>query len=248
MTASAVSLALLATACGSDKPADKKDEPKGGASSAAAAAPAAKAKTDAELATLLVTQADLSDQLVKQETAAKAAAAPAVQTDKPECKPLAQIQSLQKVGSAAGVARTVTVAKPKEPAANASAEEKLKASLEALQSTATSVSLTSYDGKGAEEAFASLKAAGTACAGGYSVTQEGDTTKIDSVAPGTAVTAGDEALSLTTVMNLDDAGKAKTHIIVVRKGNTLAGFSALSLGGDAVFPKTVVDAQAKKLG
>ncbi|MCB5178603.1 hypothetical protein [Streptomyces antimicrobicus] len=245
MTASALSLALLATACGSDKPADKKDEPKPAGSSAAA--PAAKGKTDAEVAALVVTQADVPDQLVSAEGGAKAAAEGSKATvDKAECKPLMQAQSAQKVGAATGSGRTVAKAKPKEPSAGASAEDKLKAGLEALGATQTLVSVGSYDGKGAEEAFASLKTAAGACAGGYTVDEGGDKVKFLDVKPGASVTAGDEAAAFTMTMDLDGGEKSTNHFVVVRKGNSLATF--YSFGLTATQPKTVIDAQAKKLG
>lgn len=122
LTASAVSLALLTTACGSDKADTKADaKPSAPASSAAPAAPAVKGKTDAEATALVVTQADLPDQIVSAEGAAKAATESAGATvDKAECKPLMQAQSGQKVGAATGIGRTTTKAKPKAAAADAS--------------------------------------------------------------------------------------------------------------------------------
>lgn len=243
LTASAVSLALLATACGSEK-ADTKADAK---PSAGSAAPAAKAKTDAELAGLIVVQADLPEHVVKPATPEESAAAAGATSDKPECLPLVKAQSMAPVGSAAGTARTKAVAKPKEPAAGASAEEKLKAAMDALSATATSVTLSSYEGKGAQEAIATLKGAGTACAGGYTGSQGGGALKIQKVTPGAAVTAGDEALAYTVVGDADGE-KLAMELVVVRKGNTLATFSALSASGTAEQPKAVVDAQVKKLG
>ncbi len=244
LTASAVSLALLATACGSDKADSKAD---GKPSTAAPAASAAKAKTDAELAGLLVVQADLPEHVVKPATPEETAAAAGATSDKPECLPLVKAQAMAPVGSAAGTARIKAAAKPKEPAANASAEEKLKAAMDALGTTATFVTLASYEGKGAEEAVATLKGAGTACAGGYTGSQGGEGLKIEKLTPGAAVTAGDEALAYTVVGDADGE-KLSMELVVVRKGNTLATFSAVSLAGTAEQPKAVVDAQAKKLG
>ncbi|RSS82538.1 hypothetical protein [Streptomyces sp. WAC06614] len=244
VTVSAVSLALLATACGSDKPADKKDEPK---SAATSAAPAAKGKTDAEVTALVVTQADLPDQVVSAEGAAKAAGQSAQATvDKADCKPLMQAQSGLKVGAPTGSGRTVTKAKPKELPANASAEDKLKAGLEALAGNQTMVALGSYDAKGAEEAFASLKTAAAACAGGYTVDDGGDKVKFLDVKQGAPVAAGDEAAAFTLTMDLDGGDKSTTHFVVVRKGNALATF--YSFGATATQPKSVIDAQVKKLG
>lgn len=249
LTASAVSLALLATACGSDKADTGADaaKPEPRPSAPSSAAPAAKGKTDAELSALLVTQADLPDQIVSAEGAAKAAGESAGATvDKAECKPLMQAQSGQKIGAATGIGRTTTKAKPKEAAAGASAEEKLKAGLEALGATQTLVSVDSYDGKGAEEAFAALKTAAAACSGGFTVTEGGDKVKYLDVKPGAAVTAGDEAAAFTLTMDLDGGEKSVNHFVIARKGNALAAFYAF--GVTAEQPKTVIDAQVKKLG
>ncbi|MET9962510.1 hypothetical protein ABZ128_26175 [Streptomyces sp. NPDC006326] len=244
LTASAVSLALLGTACGSEKA-----EPKAEGSSAAAAAPApaAKGKTDAELAGQIVAQADLPDHQFKPVTPAEVTAGATATSDKPECLPLVKAQTVTPVGKSTGVARTKAVATPKAPSEGASMEEKLKAGLDALGSTATAVTLASYEGKGAEEAFAALKTAGTACAGGYTVNQQGESGKVGKVGAGTPVTAGDAALAYT-VEGDADGEKFTTQLVVVRKGNTLATFSALSLKGAAEQPKAIVDAQVKKLG
>ncbi|MGW5343578.1 hypothetical protein [Streptomyces sp. NPDC004050] len=248
MTASAAALALLATACGSSDSKDgaKADAPASAAAPAASAAPAAKGKTDAELASVIVKQADLPEHVLKEATPAEAAAGAAATSDKPECLPLVKAQSQAPVGTATGAARTKAVAKPKEPAAGASAEEKMKAAMDALGAPVTLVTVASYDGKGAEDAFAALKTAGTACAGGYAATG-GDTGKITKVAAGAPVTAGDAALAYTVEADADGE-KISTQLVVVRKGNTLATFSAVSLKGAAEQPKAVVDAQVKKLG
>ncbi|MGW9068810.1 hypothetical protein ACWGQT_05110 [Streptomyces yangpuensis] len=245
MTASAVSMVLLATACGSDK-SDTKADAKPSEAAATSAAPAAKGKTDAELAKLLVTQADLADHTFKESTPAEAAAGATATSDKPECKVLVQAQAFVPAGTPSGAARTKAIATPK-PAAGTSPEEAAKAVAGALGSTATTVTLASYEAKGAEEAFAAVKTASTKCAGGYAATQDGETTKITKVTPGAAVTGGDESLPLTVELDADGK-KLTTQLVLVRKGNTVATFSSLSLAGTAEQPKVLVEAQAKKLG
>ncbi|MBZ9597557.1 hypothetical protein NRK68_20370 [Streptomyces yangpuensis] len=245
MTASAVSMVLLATACGSDK-SDTKADAKPSEAAATSAAPAAKGKTDAELAKLLVTQADLADHTFKESTPAEAAAGATATSDKPECKVLVQAQAFVPAGTPSGTARTKAIATPK-PAAGTSPEEAAKAVAGALGSTATTVTLASYEAKGAEEAFAAVKTASTKCAGGYAATQDGETTKITKVTPGAAVTGGDESLPLTVELDADGK-KLTTQLVLVRKGNTVATFSSLSLAGTAEQPKVLVEAQAKKLG
>ncbi|MFD7627091.1 hypothetical protein ACFV7Q_13830 [Streptomyces sp. NPDC059851] len=248
VAASAVSLALLATACGSSE--GKKEDAKSSAPAASApAAAAAKGKTDAELAPLLLTQAEAPKGSVVKTPSAAQIAAHAATTDKAECKPIVQAASMAPQGTSAGVARIQvggTSGKAADP--NATEADKAKAALEMLTgATGTSVTLTSYDGKGAEEAFAAFKTAGTACAGGYTMTQGGESLKVNKVAAGDAVTAGDEAASF-----LADFGDAEApmagQLVVVRKGNTLATFSVQNLGGKPALPKDVIDAQVKKLG
>ncbi|MER7464381.1 hypothetical protein [Streptomyces sp. NPDC097981] len=245
LTASAVSLALLATACGSD--ADSKADTKADAKPSAAAssaAPAAKGKTDAELAKEIVTQADLPDHVFKAWGADEIVAAT---SDKADCLPLVKVQSGAALGTPAGVARTKVTAKPKGASADAAPEDKVKAGLEALSGTITYLTLASYEGKGAEEAFGALKTSGAACAGGYTVDNGGDKIKISRVGAGAAVTAGDSALAY--VVEAEGGGRKTTsQLVTVRKGNTLATFYGLSLSGTAGQPKPVVDAQAGKLG
>ncbi|MDX3540671.1 hypothetical protein PV721_41555 [Streptomyces sp. MB09-01] len=239
LTASAVSLALLATACGSDKADAKSSAP---ASSAAPAAPAAKAKTDAELSALLLTKDELSDHMVTAVPKDEVAIGEAAAGDKAECLPVVKTQGTATVGTAAGVARMKAVAKPK---AGASPEDTAAAGLKALTGTRTSVTLASYEGKGAEEAFAAVKTAAAACAAGFTLTMEGEVTKIDKVVSGTA-TGGDEALALTLEADVEGT-KITTETVVVRKGNTLATHTASALGV-AEKPTAIVAAQVKKLG
>ncbi|THA56402.1 hypothetical protein [Streptomyces sp. A1136] len=253
LTASAVSLALLATACGSAKAGDATfkagAEPSAARSSAVAssAAPAGpRGRTADELGRLLVTEADLPDHRL-EPVADSAAQDDPIETDKAPCKPLAQAEGMQSIGASAGVARVVASGKPRAAAQGAGPQEKADAAVAALKTTATSVALVSYDGKGAEEAFGAVKAGVEACAGGFSVTQAGERTAIESVKADTGLPAGDETVSFVTVMDLGDGDKNVTHVVVLRKGSTLATFTALSLSGDAEQPKAVVDAQAKKL-
>ncbi|MGG8405165.1 hypothetical protein ACM614_00540 [Streptomyces sp. 12297] len=247
-----MSLALLATACGSGGD-DTKDGAKSGTKketeSAAPAAPA-KGRTDAELKGLLVTQAELPDHKLDptgNSGVDQSADAP-VETDKPECKVLTQVHAAQKIGSPTGNARAVVSAKSEKPKPGASVEEQMKAIENALGVTVSMVGLHSYDGKGAEELTASFKNAGEACAGGFTMTSNGDKTKVTSVKEGPAVTGGDEALSLELALDLEGKGKPTALLLsVVRKGNTVASFSALSLVGKTVTPTAVINTQVKKL-
>ncbi|MFD3540515.1 hypothetical protein ACFWUQ_13570 [Streptomyces sp. NPDC058662] len=240
LTASAVSLTLLATACGAGGSEDAKAD---ATPSAAASAPAAKARTDAELSALLVTKAELPAYEFAAVPPTEVAVGTAATGDRAECLPVVRTQGTVTVGTAAGVARTKVIALPKE---GATPEEKIAAGLKALGATRTSVTLASYEGKGAEEALAAVKAAAKACAGGFTLTMEGESTKIDKVVSAAAA-GGDEALALTLEADVEGV-KVTSETVVVRKGNTLATHTASSFTGVADKPEAVVAAQVAKLG
>ncbi|MER5964285.1 hypothetical protein [Streptomyces sp. NPDC002057] len=247
VAATAVSLALLATACGggdsgkaAGKDAGKESAP---AASATSAAPAAEALSAAELEKLIVEQADLPGHQVQKATAADIVPADAVSTDKASCKPLADAMSFIATGKPAVSAQRKAIEVPKTDGATASPEE----ALGALAAPVTSVTLGSYQGQGAQEAFTSLKTAGTDCAAGFTLIGGGEKTKITKVAPET-VSAGEEALAYTVTTDMDGEPFV-SKLVAFRQGNTLATFSSISLGGTVkTLPKTIVDAQAKKLG
>ncbi|MGW2560772.1 hypothetical protein ACWCXB_16315 [Streptomyces sp. NPDC001514] len=241
VSASAVSLALLVGACGSGDPAAK-DEPKGGAP----AASAAKALSQAELDELILAEGDLQGHKFSKATAADIAAAKTVTSDKAECKPLVDVMALRAAGTPGATATRKIVAVPKAPDADASPEEKALAGLGALGATVTADTLGSYDGEGAADAFAAIKKAGADCADGFALVAGAEKTNFTKVEPA-AYTAGDEAVAFTITVDLDGE-TGVTHLVAVRKGGTLATFHAQSLAGKAEQPKTVIDAQVKKLG
>ncbi|WP_251066598.1 hypothetical protein [Streptomyces sp. ISL-36] len=241
--ATAASVALLLTACGGAEKSDDTAKDKGKASASASAAPAAEALSAAELEKLIVEQADLKGYQVQKAKAADVVPSSAVSTDKAGCKPLADAMSFIATGSPAASAQRKAIEVPKTAGATASPEE----ALGALSAPVTSVTLGSYDGTGAQDAFGSLKKAGSECAGGFTLLGGGEKTKITKVAPET-VSAGDEALAWTVTTDMDGEPFV-TKVVAFRKGNTLASFSTLSLGGEVKeLPKAVVDAQAAKLG
>ncbi|MEV4941167.1 hypothetical protein [Streptomyces zaomyceticus] len=245
VAATAVSFALLVTACGGgDKSEDKG---KGGAPSASATttgAPAAKALSAAELDKLIVEKADLKGYQVQKAGAEDVVTADKVTTDKASCAPIAHAMSFISPGSPAASAERKVLAEPKKDA-SAKPEDALAG---ALGVEVTAVTLGSYEGQGAQEAFASVKKAGAECAGGFSVVHLKESTKVSKVAP-ESVTAGEEAVAFTVTSDLE--GEAFTSkLVVFRKGNTLASFSTISFapGGVAALPQALVDAQAAKLG
>ncbi|GAA0445963.1 hypothetical protein ACFQ2B_15885 [Streptomyces stramineus] len=247
VAASAVSLALLVSACGSDEPAKgAKDEPKGKASAPAAPGANAKALPQAELDKLVLTQSDLKDHKIEAPSAVDVAAAKTVGSDKAECKVLTDIMGLRAPGSAAAtVARKIVpIAKPLP--ADASAEEKMKAGMGAIGATVTVDTLGSYDGKGGVDAVAALKKAGADCAGGFTMDAGGTKTKVTKVETG-SYTAGDEALAFTLTVDMEGT-PGTGQLVAVRKGSTVATFYSQSLTGKAEQPKAVIEAQVKKLG
>ncbi|WP_406862567.1 hypothetical protein ABZO31_19920 [Streptomyces sp. HUAS MG47] len=242
VAASVGSLALLLAACGGEgKGADKGKE----SAPATPAAPDAKALSAAELEKLLVTQAELPGHLLKKATAAENLPPESVTTDKAECKPVADAIAFIATGKPGATAKVKVIALPEKDPNASPAENAMKA----LTQPVTAVTLGSYDGKGAEEAFASLRTAGEKCAGGFTATQGGQKVKISSVAPGKSdASGGDENLGLTVTTEVG-GDKAVYGVVVVRKANTLANFSTINLSGALPeTPKNVVDAQVKKLG
>lgn len=250
LAASAAALALFATACGGDDKADKggSGEDKGGA--AASSAPAAKALTAAELEKAALTQADVKSGKVTEKVPATAVVArDKVKTSDAACAPLAYLQTGSYVGKPSATVARQWTGDPRKPAAGASDEEKLFAGV----GTMVMVTLASYDDGGAEQAMKDLNTAAAKCAGGFSFTAEGDTTKNLKVVKTDAPKGGDEAFALTSSLQMEEGDEAPVKGVVVRKGATLAYFPAVDMasaatGKDWDFPTEIVDAQLTKLG
>ncbi|MEV7524655.1 hypothetical protein [Streptomyces sp. NPDC091371] len=233
LTASAASLALLATACGADK-ADTKAEAKPSASAPAPSpTPEAKALAAADLEKLTLAAGDVPKVTIKKAGADDVAKASEVTSDKPQCLPLAQAGGFAPVGNAVTTTERIGASEPADPA-------------NPMSMTLTSVQLASYDGKGAEEALASMKAAGQACTGGFVTTAKGEKTTINAVAPVT-VTAGDDAAGWAFTAGGGDEG-LQSQMVAVRKGNNLFVLHSLSFTGKPPVPQAYIDAQLKKLG
>ncbi|POX55447.1 hypothetical protein C3489_10375 [Streptomyces sp. Ru71] len=254
LAASAAALALLVSACGSDG-GDKADDGKTAqADKTASASPAqapAKALTGAELEKAALTQADVKSGKVFTKVPLQDDITQAkVKTDKPECAPLGHLQAGTYEGQPAATVKRSWLADRKKPDPKAGVEEALVAGIDRAKAIVT---LASYDDGGAEKAFAALKTAATACANGYAWTVGSDTTKVGKVTATTAPQGGDEALALTLLVDADEGVKAPAKAVVVRKGATLAYFSAYNMasaatGKDWPFPDEIVQAQLTKLG
>ncbi|MCX4527569.1 MULTISPECIES: hypothetical protein [unclassified Streptomyces] len=236
LTASAVSLALLATACGSGE-GDSKGDAKSSAKPSAAASPSptpeAKALTAEELEKVSLVNGDVPKVELAKAGADDVSKVSEVSSDKAECKPLALVGSLATLGDSVTSTERIATGEPtdmKNP----------------LSITITAVKVQSYNGKGAEAALASLKTAGTACAGGFIVTAGGDKTTIKSVAPATA-TAGDEAAAWDVTMS-EDGEAIESRLVAFRKGSNLVTIQHVSFTGKPGTPQAFIDAQLKKLG
>ncbi|GGZ61996.1 hypothetical protein GCM10010387_64430 [Streptomyces inusitatus] len=247
VAASALSLTMILGACSKDDSASAKDEPKTKAStSAPAAAPDAKALSAAELEKLALAESDIPNHKISKATKADLAGAKSASSDKAECEPLVAAMVARGSGEPAASAIRKIVAVPKAPAADASAEEKAEAGLNAMGATVTAATVSSYEGKAAEDALAAVKKAGADCAGGFTLIVGADKTKITKVETG-SFTGGDEAVAFTIAMDLGGQS-ATSHLVSARKGGTVADFYAMSLAGRPEQQKGATEAQQKKGG
>lgn len=230
LSASALSLALLATACGGSEKADAKPS---ASAPAPSPTPEVKALGAAELEKLTLADGDVPKVKLAKAGADDVAKSFEITTDKAQCQPLAEAGGLAPVGKPVTTTERIGTGVPTDPT-------------DPLSITMTSVHLASYDGKGAADALASMKAAGTACTGGFVTTTKGEKTTITSVVPGT-VTGGDDAAAWAIVSDTDGE-TVKSQMVAILKGNNLVVIHALSLTGKSEVPQAYIDAQLKKLG
>lgn len=263
LAACAVSLTLLATACGGSSDADtdtgggKND--KGAATSGSSSAPkasGAKALSAAELETASLKQGDVEGHKIAEAGPDDEVPADQLKADKAECLPVVHaMYGAAEAGSQATSKRKV-ITDPKagakkslEDMTDGEAEGALKA---AFDLTSTLVALNAYDGTAGPDTFAALKKAATACAGGFTATVAGAPQKIVSITE-EKVTGGDEAAAWTLIQD-DEGAKAPFKLVALRKEGAVATFFSFNLaaGGDGgakfTVPTEVVAAQAKKLG
>ncbi|GAA3297449.1 hypothetical protein [Streptomyces cinereospinus] len=251
----ALSLALV-TGCaesGSD------DSEGSGSASAAPAAPAAQVLGAAELKKLILAQGDVEGYEIQADDSRLPASQSDVRVDKAECEPLAHAMSGFAPGDSAGEARTMATERtsPTDTASKSmedmSEGEFENAMADALSVDMTVVGLSSYDGEGTAETFASVTDAITACAGGFTLTAQGTDQKITEVATAKASGTGDESVAFTASVDVEDQEKPGTvHGEVVRHGGTLVTYYTVNMGalmsGEAYdVPAAVIDAQAAKL-
>ncbi|MFG3306352.1 hypothetical protein [Streptomyces wuyuanensis] len=248
----AVSLALLATACSGGEGGGG-DKAKGGS---AAAEPAGKALTAAELEKVALAEGEVKGHKVTKTGPEDEVAGDKVVVDKAECKPLADAVAAVPLGEAKATVKRKVIEEPKKDDAATELGDLTDKDVEdalgaALDMTATMVSLSSYDGKGAEDALAGLRTAAGACAGGFGMTMGTDKSKVVKVEEIKA-SGGQEAAAWALVSE-QDGQKMPHKVVLVRQGSTIASFSSINLGSiasgkDFPLPTAVIDAQAAKLG
>jgi hypothetical protein len=244
VAASAVSLALLVTACGGE------DSGSGKAKETEAAkpnTPAVKGLTAAELEKLALMQGDVKEHQVVKAGPQDSLTADKVTTDNAACKPIAYAMSGVPVGTAVATVQRKVTSVPKKSEGTPSPED-FAAAFDVTMSLA---SLSSYDDKGAEEAVSSLRTAATACANGFTMTAAGTAQKVLKVTE-TPASGGEEAVAWS-LLTETDGDKSVLKLAVVRKGATLATIpstkvSAMGTGKDYPLPVAVMNAQVAKLG
>ncbi|MFC9961805.1 hypothetical protein ACFVIB_31125 [Streptomyces nigra] len=248
---SALSLALV-TGCGGGSD----DSSNGSDGQSSKETKAAKALTAAEVKSAIIAEGDVegyevdasSDQLPKFRDEVKAADA--------KCAPIAYTMAGLAPGDAPSA--SAMVKQEKKPTAGASksledlTEDEIQDALtDAMSLDMTAVSLSSYEGDGAEQTFTSVSDAVDSCAKGFSATAQGTEQKITEVAAEKAAGTGDESVAFKVVMD-EEGEKSTTHGLVVRHGSTIVTYHTMNIGlattGKAyTVPAAVVEAQTAKL-
>jgi hypothetical protein len=101
---------------------------------------------------------------------------------------------------------------------------------ESMDLDVTVVTLSSYDGDGAEKALKAVSDAVKACSGGFSGVQDGEKGKFTKVAEEKSSGLGDESFAFTATNDAGKDGALPLHAELVRHGNTLAGYSTINIG------------------
>lgn len=257
LAASAAALALLATACGgsSDDGGGTSGDDKATAESSAPAAkdsaPAGEALTAAELEKVALAQADVENGKVVTEIPAEDdIAKDQISADDEACLPLVHAQAAIAQGEAAASVKRSWTGQTETPPESADPDGQ---DMTTIQVDKIMLNVASYEAGGAEQALAGLRTAAEKCAGGFAATVGSDKMPIAEVSTATAPEGGDEAVAVTLGVATGKDTNAPMKVIVVRKGTTLASFSAVNLssmmtGADFEVPRAVVDAQVAKLG
>ncbi|MFD4597254.1 hypothetical protein ACFWPQ_04375 [Streptomyces sp. NPDC058464] len=175
-----------------------------------------------------------------------------------KCRPLAYVLTgLAPAEPATEIGRTVREDK-KDPTDDATslddmADGKFESALkDSLNLDITSLSLSSYDGNGAQQALRALSTALKTCTTGFTGGASGDEQKVTEVTPTKASGLGDESVAFTATTDMD-GDKGPLHAEVVRHGNTVATYLTMNIGAmmtgkTYTVPTAVIKAQSAKLG
>ncbi|OXY98358.1 hypothetical protein BEK98_05740 [Streptomyces diastatochromogenes] len=159
-----------------------------------------------------------------------------VKSDDAQCDPvLRALTGIAPGEPAANTSRMATEDK-KDPTDDATslddlADGKFEDSLgESMDLDVTVVTLSSYDGDGAEAALKSVSDAVKGCSGGFSGEQDGEKGKFTKVAEEKSSGTGDESVAFTATNDAGKDGALPLHAEVVRHGNTLATYTTINIG------------------
>jgi hypothetical protein len=252
---SVLSLALI-TGCGGDS-----DDSKGSGSSDSSSSPtaAAKALGAAELEKLIISKADLDGYEVQSADSGDkfAESKDQVTVADAKCEPLAYVLTGFAPGDESAYVNRMATEKSTEPTSTSTSEESLDDIEDSLKgimdSTMTIVSLSSYDGGGAEQTMKSVADAVSGCADGFTVSAKGqDTQKFNKVTEEKSSGTGDESVAYEVTGKVE--GDTQTvHGEVVRHGSTIVTYYSISLAALAgkqteySIPAEIIKAQAAKL-
>ena len=160
----------------------------------------AKALTAAELDKAALVQGDVKGHKVSKAGKDDAVAASAVTVDNKACDTFADALLGARVGKPVAANQRKVVSEPKkdqkEKQDSADAEE---AFIAAFDITTTMTSLSSYDGKGAQDTIDGLRTAATACSGGFGLTVAGDKQKVVKIEE-EKISGGEEAAAWTVTV------------------------------------------------
>ncbi|MER5472815.1 hypothetical protein ABZX90_36320 [Streptomyces sp. NPDC002935] len=260
---SVLALALV-TGCSDSGSGSGSDDKDSGKDSAAAAKPL----SDSELGKLIITAADAKGFKVSPADKADAFAASKkdVKVVDEKCAPLAYVLTGFAPGDSVSYVNRMA---QEDPTAKASAsptkdmedmspeelEKALGSVTDALGSTMTIVSLSSYEGDGAKETMSSVSGAIEGCGGGFTATGADGPQKFSKVVGEKASGNGDESVAFA--VTADAEGSPLTvHAEVARHGSTVATYYSLSLAaladdGKATtaysVPPALIKAQTAKL-
>lgn len=243
----ALSLALITGCSGGGS----KDDP-----ASKAASPSVRALTAAQLKQRILAQGEVDGYKVNA-LGEGAAVRGRIRTSDEKCRPLAYVLTgLAPTDAPAEIGRTVREDR-KDPTDKATSLDDMadgtfqSALKDSLNLDVTSLDLSSYDGRGAEDAVKAVSAALKDCAAGFTGGTAGDEQKITKVTPVKPSGTGDESVAFTATTDMD-GDKAPLHAEVVRHGNTLATYFTMNIGAMMAgktygVPPAVIKAQSAKL-